>query len=264
MDPTRATPLLAALKSDDPLSLRDFALAQNGPGQWAALGRLDNAFRTGLPQAEAALGCSLYEYYSRAEHVAEAKANRRGLAGLNTAIEKEFTNLVDARTIRFALDVGGSVGSMVLALMQANPELRGAVLDLPAVADAASAEAQSRGLADRFKFIAGDFFEHVPPSDLYVLKHVLGNWPNEACLELLRNCHASARSGSRLVIVDNVVNDAEPSQWSLDVDIMTLVAIGGELRCLHDYERLLEAAGFEFRKLHSLSTWASMIEAVRP
>jgi hypothetical protein len=106
----RATPLLAALKSDDPLSLRAFALAQNGPGQWAVLGRLDDAFRTGLSQAEAALGCSLYEYYSREEHVEEAKAYRRGLAGLNTAIEKDFANLVDTRTIRFALDVGGSVG----------------------------------------------------------------------------------------------------------------------------------------------------------
>jgi hypothetical protein len=260
----RATPLLAALKSDDPLALRDFALAQHGPGQWAVLGRLDDAFRTGRPQAEAALGCSLYEYYSRAEHVAEAKAYRRGLAGLNTAIEEDFANLVDARTIRFALDVGGSVGSMVLALMQANPDLQGAVLDLPSVADAASAEAQSRGLADRFRFIAGDFFEHVPASDLYILKHVLGNWPNDACVKLLRNCHASARSGSRLVIVDNVVNDAEPSQWSLDIDIMTLVAIGGELRCVHDYQRLLETAGFEFRKLHSLSTRTSMIEAVCP
>jgi hypothetical protein len=260
----RATPLLAALKSDDPLSLRAFALAQNGPGQWAVLGRLDDAFRTGLPQAEAALGCSLYEYYSRVEHVDEAKAYRRGLAGLNTTIEKDFANLIDTRTIRFALDVGGSVGSMVLALMQANPDLQGAVLDLPAVAEAASAEARSRGLADRFRFIAGDFFEHVPASDLYVLKHVLGNWPDDACLKLLRNCQASARSGSRLVIVDNVVNDAEPSQWSLDVDIMTLVAIGGELRCLHDYQRLLEGAGFEFRKLHSLSMLASMIEAVCP
>jgi hypothetical protein len=139
----RATPLLAALKSDDPLSLRAFALAQNGPGQWAVLGRLDDAFRTGLSQAEAALGCSLYEYYSREEHVEEAKAYRRGLAGLNTAIEKDFANLVDTRTIRFALDVGGSVGSMVLALMQANPDLQGAVLDLPAVAEAASAEARS-------------------------------------------------------------------------------------------------------------------------
>jgi hypothetical protein len=158
----RTTPVLAALKSDDPLSLRDFALAQNGPGQWAVLGRLDDAFRTGLPQAEAALGCSLYEYYSQAEHAAEAMAYRRRLAGMNTTVEKDFANLVDAGTIRFALDVGGSIGSMVLALMQVNPGLQGAVLDLPAVADAAWAEAQSRGLADRFKFIAGDFFEHVP------------------------------------------------------------------------------------------------------
>jgi hypothetical protein len=51
---------------------------------------------------------------------------------------------------------------------------------------------------------------------------------------------------------------------SLDVDIMTLVAIGGELRCLDDYQRLLEVAGFEFRKLHSLSMRTSMIEAVCP
>jgi O-methyltransferase domain len=260
----RATPLLATLKSDDPLSLRAFALAQHGPGQWAVLGKLDDAFRTGLPQAEAALGCSLYEYYSRAEHADEANAYRRGLAGLNTAIEKDFANLVDTRMIRSALDVGGSVGSMVLALMQANPDLQGAVLDLPAVAEAASAEARSRGLADRFEFIAGDFFEHVPASDLYVLKHVLGNWPDNTCLKLLRNCRASARSESRLLIVDNVINDAEPSQLSLDIDIITLVAVGGELRGLHDYQRLLEAAGFEFRKLHSLSKHVSMIEAVCP
>jgi hypothetical protein len=258
----RATPLLAALKSDDPLSLREFALAQNGPGQWAVLGRLDDAFRTGLPQAEAALGCSLYEYYSRAEHAAEATAYRRGLAGGNAPIEKVFANLVDTGTICVALDVGGSIGSMVLALMQANPKLHGAVLDLPAVADAASAEAQSRGLADRFKFIAGDFFEHVPASDLYILKHVLGNWPDNACLTLLRNCRSSASSGSRLVIVDNVVNDTEPSLWSLDIDIMTLVAVGGEVRSLDDYQRLLTAAGFEFRKFHSLSPQTSMIEAV--
>jgi hypothetical protein len=260
----RATPLLAALNSDNPRSLRDFALAQNGPGQWALLGRLDNAFRTGQPQAEAALGCSLYEYYSRAEHAAEANAYRRGLAGSNTAIETDFAKLVDTRTIRSALDVGGSVGSMVLALMQANRDLQGAVLDLPAVADAASAEARSRGLADRFRFIAGDFFEHVPASDLYILKHVLGNWPDDACRKLLRNCRASARSGTRLVIVDTIVDDAEPSQWSLDVDIITLVAIGGEVRSLQENQHLLEAAGFEFRKFHSLSTRTSAIEAVCP
>jgi hypothetical protein len=258
----RATPLLATLRSDEPLSLRDFALAQNGPGQWALLGRLDDAFRTGLPQAEAALGCGLYEYYSRPEHTAEATAYRRGLAGLNTIIEEDFANRVDTRAIHSALDVGGSTGSMVLALMQANPDLQGAVLDLPAVADVASAEARSRGLADRFEFIAGDFFERVPTSDLYILKHVLLNWPDDACLKLLRNCRASATSGSRLVIVDTIVNEAEPSQWSLDVDIMTLVAIGGEVRGVHDYQRLLEVAGFAFRKLHDLSARTSMIEAV--
>lgn len=260
----RATSLLATLESDDPLSLRDFALAQHGPGQWAVLGKLDDAFRTGLPQAEAALGLNLYDSYSQAEHADEAKSYRRGLAGLNTTIEKDFVNLVDARTIGSALDVGGSIGTMVLALMQSNPGLKGAVLDLPAVEEAALAEARSRGLADRFEFIAGDFFEQVPTSDLYILKHVLGNWPDDRCLKLLRNCHASAKSGSRLLILDNVLDEAEPSQLSLDIDIITLVAVGGALRSLNDYQRLLKEAGFEFTKLRSLSGLASMIEAVCP
>jgi hypothetical protein len=44
---------------------------------------------------------------------------------------------------------------MVLALMQANPDLQGAVLDLPAVAEAASAEARSRGLADTLQIYCG-------------------------------------------------------------------------------------------------------------
>jgi hypothetical protein len=83
---------------------------------------------------------------------------------------------------------------------EANRSLHGVVLDLPSVAEAAAAEAQRRGAAVRFQFIADDFFEHVPESDLYILKHVLGNWPDEACLKILRNCRAFAERESRASI----------------------------------------------------------------
>jgi hypothetical protein len=256
------TALLATLRSNDPHALRSFAMAQNGPGQWALLDHLDDALRTGLPQAEAALGRGLYDYYALPEHADEATAYRAGLAGANILLETEWARLVDTRGIESALDVGGSDGSMVMALMAANPALRGAVLDLPVVEPTALANARSRGLADRFEFIGGDFFDRIPASSLYLLKNVLGNWSNELCRTILENCRTSARPGSRLIILENAIDEANPTRWSVDIDIVTMVAVGGETRRVADYRQLVEQCGLTFAGSAALSRSFTLIEAV--
>jgi O-methyltransferase domain len=256
------TALLATLRSDDSRALRSFAIAQNGPGQWALLDHLDDALRTGLPQAEAALGCSLYDYYALPEHAEEAAAYRAGLAGVNSRLETELAGLVGTRGLESVLDVGGSDGSMVMALMAANPELRGAVLDLPVVEPIASANARSRGLADRFEFIGGDFFDRIPASRLYLLKNVLGNWSNEQCRKILDNCCTSARPGSRWIILENAIDETNPTRWSVDIDIVTMVAVGGETRRVVDYRQMLEQCGLTFTGSAAVSRSITLIEAV--
>ncbi len=256
------TELLATLRSDDPYRLRSFAMAQNGPGQWAVLSRLDEALRTGAPQAAEALGCELYEYYGRPDVADEAAAYRQGLLGRSVDVQDAVVDFVDTRGLASVLDVGGSAGSMVMALMLANPDLRGAVLDRPDAAPAAEAQARRLGVSERFEFIAGNFFEEVPGSDLFLLKNVLGNWDDDRCVAILENSRRKALPESRWVIVENAVDESSPKRWAVDVDIVTLVAVGGRVRSVDDYRRLLTRAGLRFVRSASATAGYQLIEAV--
>ncbi len=50
-----------------------------------------------------------------------------------------------------------------------------------------------RGLADRIDVVAGDFFEAVPPADIYIVSRVLHDWDDQSSLRLLANMAAAAR-----------------------------------------------------------------------
>ena len=66
------------------------------------------------------------------------------------------TRMQDAKEagVSIVVDVGGGDGQFVLALLAANPGLRGQVLDLPHAVEAARREARKRGLAARFSAVA--------------------------------------------------------------------------------------------------------------
>src|SRR3546814_5312813 len=72
------------------------------------------------------------------------------------------------------VDVGGSHGSLVTRLLQAQPEATGLIFDLPDVI-AAGRPAWSTGpIAGRIDGEGGSFFDRVPEGgDLYVLKFIL-------------------------------------------------------------------------------------------
>ena len=44
------------------------------------------------------------------------------------------------------------------------------------------------GLAERTEVVGGDFFESVPPADLYLLKFILHDWDDERAITILQRC----------------------------------------------------------------------------
>ncbi len=59
--------------------------------------------------------------------------------------------------------------------------------------------------------MGGDFFESVPPADLYLLKFILHDWDDESCLKILRRCREAMEPGGRIAIFELVVgDDADP------------------------------------------------------
>lgn len=137
------------------------------------------------------------------------------------------------------VDVGGGNGSLLVGLLRRHGGLRGIVFDLP---ETTRDEAR---LGERCSFVAGDFFERVPPADVYVLSTILHDWSDPAAGRILGTIRASAPAGARLVVLDAVVpdgNDAHGAKW---LDLLMLALFAGRERDEKQWRTLLAGAGFE-------------------
>jgi hypothetical protein len=233
------TSLLSTLQQDDPHSLRHFAISQSAPGHWLPWGRFPEAVRTGRHQVTAAHGeANIFDYFGK--HLDEASSFTESMSNLSRASALDIAAVLDTKGVTLALDIGGAGGDVIRAMMRANPELNGGVFDLPHIVPEA---AEAEGLAGRFTTVGGNFFESVPPADLYVLKYILHDWEDADCVRILRNCRAQLADGGRIAVVDHLVG--EPGQPGLAplMDMNMLDMTGGRERQLTEFDALFTAAG---------------------
>ena len=80
--------------------------------------------------------------------------------------------------------------------------MKGLIYDLPHNEADAAALVGSRGMSERVKFEAGNFFESVPEGyDAYLMSHIIHDWSEEQCLTILTNCRRAMGPKSRLLIL---------------------------------------------------------------
>ncbi|MFF7234676.1 methyltransferase [Streptomyces sioyaensis] len=240
------TPMGALLRKGAPGSLREMAIVQGAPLHWQSWGAFPDAVRKGGTQVRAALGLAdgengfdyLGEHPEEGAHFAAAMSNATGI------VIGAVTEALDLEGVSVAVDVGGSTGALVHALMKSRPELTGAVLDLPQVADDAAQAAKEAGVSDRFRMVSGDFFVEVPAADLYLLKMILHDWDDAQCVTILRNCRASAKPGARAVIIESVVGGVGEPSFAALLDMNMLAVMHGQERDLSAFDALYVASGW--------------------
>jgi O-methyltransferase domain len=164
---------------------------------------------------------------------------------------------------RHIVDVGGADGGLLLAILDANPQLRGTVFDQPHVAEAAREAIHAKNHQARCEFVGGDFFQSVPAgADVYVLKFILVDWRDEEGLRILQNCRtAIAPDGKLLVIEMTIPDDNRPSAAQL-FDLNMLVMTGGQERMVSEYGALLAKAGFRLTRVIPTGSPFHVLEAV--
>jgi hypothetical protein len=234
-----STDLLQTLNSR-PGSLRGLALALGEPGHWLPWGRFTDVLKSGEPQAVNALGMGIFEYYKTAPQ--EAAAFTAGMSGMTAMVSSEVVRLLDTKPYAKAIDVGAAAGALIQALLLANPKLHGISFDRPNVVDGL-ATPDNPQLDGRLEFIGGDFFQDVPASNLYLLKHVLHDWGDEDNIKILRSCRRAALPGARLAVIEMVIElGGSPFPPIMD---MTMMVMGeGRERTLPEYQKLFSEAGF--------------------
>ena len=93
-------------------------------------------------------------------------------------------------------DVGGGDGTLLAAILDAHQALHGILYDT------------EEGLAQakphpRIRPVTGDFFAWAPEgADLYLLKSVLHDWPDDRCVTILSHCRRAMPAEGRLLVVE--------------------------------------------------------------
>ena len=83
------------------------------------------------------------------------------------------------------------------------------------------------------------FFDPLPAgADLYLLKSVLNDWPDEPTVAILRRCAEAAHEETSIAILGGVAPDAAPRELGIDM----LVA-GGITSSLTRFTELARTAG---------------------
>jgi len=145
------------------------------------------------------------------------------------------------KAVRSVVDVGGGTGAMLSQILRRWPHLHGTLVDLPRTVSLSNEIFESAGVADRVTIVGQNFFAPLPPdADIYLLKGVINDWPDEEARAILSNCATAARPLGRVVVLGGVVIEEAPRDL-----VIEMVLVGGKQRTVKEFAALCRESNLE-------------------
>ena len=207
-----------------------------------AWGSLLSAVRTGAPAYHEVFGRPFWEDLQAHPDLAASFDALMGPAGHGIP-DPEVLVTGGWESVHTVVDVGGGTGSLLAEILRARPTVRGTLVDLPATVARSGEIFQAAGVAERVTAVGQSFFDPLPAgADLYLLKSVLGDWPDREAMAILRRCAEAARPAGRVVVLGGVSPDEGHGPSPA---LLMMVLVGGRDRSLAEFRELARAAGLE-------------------
>lgn len=254
------TPLGECLRSDVPNSQRSMAI-MNGEEHYRCWGELLYSVQTGQTAFEKLYGQPIFPYL--AGHPRQARIFDEGMVGVHGAETKAMLDAYDFRSIGTLVDIGGGNGSLLAAVLQRHPSLRGLLFDRPDVIERARSYIQAAGVENRCTLMEGNFFETVPAGgDAYLMRHIIHDWNDEQCRTILRNCRKVVPATGKLLLIESVIPPGNEPSFAKLLDLTMLLIPGGMERTEAEYRELLASAGFHLARVTPTAAHVDVIECV--
>jgi len=247
------------LRTDVPDSVRGMVRFTGEHIHWSCYGEFLYSLRTGQPAFPHVFGMQPFEYL--AERPAEAALFDDAMTAHSTQENGAIVQAYDFSRAGTIVEPGGGNGSLLAAVLEANPRVRGILFDLPHVIERARAARGTHG--SRLEFASGSFFEHVPAGgDIYLMKHIIHDWDDTEALRILGACRRAMHSGSRLLVAEIVVPPGDEPSYAKTLDLEMLLIPGGRERTAEEYSRLFARAGFRMAAIVPTHADVSLVEGV--
>lgn len=243
-DRLAVTELGSLLYADAPGRLRDVLDIDGGVGRAElALVELLATARTGRPAYEVRYGRGYWaDVDADPALAASVEALRPTQPGFDAGLVIDGVDWSRAASV---VDVGGSNGALLAALLRAHPHLNGTLVDLPRFAEAAGKVFAAAGVADRAEAVGGSFFAPLPPgADVYLLSGILYDWDDDTAVGILRRCADAAGPGGTIVLSE-ISLDGWGSAPDGAMSLRMMATVRGRERSVEALVALARRAGLE-------------------
>jgi 2,7-dihydroxy-5-methyl-1-naphthoate 7-O-methyltransferase len=226
-------------------------------------GTLLDYVRTGQPGYQKVFGRPFWEDLAAHPDIAAEFDALMGPAGHGIPdYDIELAGGWDA--IRTVVDVGGGTGAMLASLLRRHPHVNGILVDLPGTIARAGEHMTEHmtdpGVAQRITLQGQSFFDPLPAgADLYLLKSVLNDWPDQETVAILSNCATAAKATGTIAVLGGVA--ADDTLRSLGIDM--LVA-GGKTSTITQFTELARQAGLDIIAAGTQASGRYIVECRRP
>lgn len=252
------TPNAELLRKDVPLSVRKAVTMLTSKAIWVAANDLADSLRGDDPSFEKIFGTKIWEYWSR--DLAPEEDFHQGMSSMSGPEIQSPVRTYDFPQNATVADVGGGIGTLLLSVLQHNPTVRGILFDQEHVLS--NHRLGELGEDSRWELASGDFFEKVPPADLYVLKYITHDWNDEQVVRILSRCRESMAPGGRVLIFDTVIPSGNEPHTGKIMDLILMAIYPGRERTEEDFRDLLAEAGLRLNRVIDTDSYISIVEAV--
>lgn len=253
-------PLGELLRTDLPGSMRSLGIMY-AEEQYQAWGEALHSVKTGETAFPRQFGMDYFPYL--ADHPESNRVFNEAMTGFTAQLVGGVLEAYDFSSLGTVMDVGGSYGTMLAAILRRNPGIRGILFDQPHVVADADAHLAAEGLADRCTTVGGDFFTEVPSgADAYVLAQILHDWDDERCTVILEQCRRAMAADGKLLVIELVLPENENPFFGKWLDLHMMVLLGARERTESEYAALLASAGFELTRVIPTTSGTSIVEAI--
>jgi precorrin-6B methylase 2 len=253
----QATPLSRYLQSDE--SLYHLAMLAGTGWVWKAQEGTGYSLQSGQPAVDHVFGMDIWSYLK--EHPQESAHFHRAMPSTAGSGDEQIVQVLcenyDLAEGTF-VDIGGGIGTLLIALLRRNPGLRAVLFERPEVSVLAKEQIAQAGLVARCEVVAGDMFEVVPSGgDYYFLRQILKDWTDEQDVRILRNCLRAMNPHGRILVAEQVLAPGRADLLVKLTDLVLMVTLPGRERDQNEFEQLFARADLALqRMLHTDSAYS--------
>lgn len=247
------TPSSALLRRGVPGSQWAFVrtILSTGFGQYDSWAEILYSVQTGKSAIEKVYGCDPWGFFTARPEIWAIfnEAMRSASAAISPAVAAAY----DWRKFPVIADIGGGIGSQLVAILDAHPSVRGILFDAPAVI--------AQGIPhDRMERVGGDFFKSVPSgADAYTMRWIIHDWADAESIAILSNIRKAMKPDSRVVLIEEIIPETPELTWAKWLDLHMLAMAGGKERTVAEYKELYSQSGFDLERVIPTSAGSSLL-----